>query len=341
MLRKLEYVIRRLAMSLLVLVGLSIITFTLARVIPSDPAALYIGPHPNPGDLERTREKLGLNRPLPIQYASYLGDVLSGDWGDSIATKRPVLQEIGDRWAASLELLLVAMTFAVLVGVPLGVFSARLQGSPFDVGVRTLSIVGVSLPAFWLGLLLQIIFFRNLQLLPLAGRFDTDLRFTNPIEMLTGFHLLDTVITGNWIAFKDVAWHIVLPALTLAAYPIGLIARMTRATMLEVLSQDYIRTARAYGTPESFIIYAYALKNAIGPTLTVIGLTLAYALTGTFFVEIVFNWPGLGMLTVHSLLNVDYPVIMGITLFAASGYVIINLLVDLAQAWIDPRISLG
>jgi len=339
--RKLEFVIRRIAMSILVLVGLSVITFTLARVIPSDPAALYIGPHPNPGDLERTREKLGLNRPLPVQYAYYVRDLLRGDLGDSIATKRPVLQEIGDRWPASLELLLTAMIFAVLVGVPLGVLSAQLQGSPFDVAVRTLSIVGVSMPAFWAGLLLQVVFFRNLHLLPLAGRFDTDLRFSSPIQPLTGFYLIDSAVTGNWIAFKDVAWHTVLPALTLAAYPIGLIARMTRATMIEVLSQDYIRTARAYGTPEWFTIYFYALKNAIGPTLTVIGLTLAYALTGTFFIEIVFNWPGLGLFTVHSLLNTDHPAIMGITLLAASGYVIINLMVDVAQAWIDPRISLA
>lgn len=339
--RKLEYVIRRMAMSILVLVGLSVITFTLARVIPSDPAALYIGPHPNPGDLERTREKLGLNRPLPVQYAYYVRDLLHGDLGDSIATKRPVLQEIGDRWPASLELLLTAMIFAVLVGVPLGVLSAQLQGSPFDVAVRTLSIVGVSMPAFWAGLLLQVVFFRNLHLLPLAGRFDTDLRFSSPIQPLTGFYLIDSAVTGNWIAFKDVAWHTVLPALTLAAYPIGLIARMTRATMIEVLSQDYIRTARAYGTPEWFTIYFYALKNAIGPTLTVIGLTLAYALTGTFFIEIVFNWPGLGLFTVHSLLNTDHPAIMGITLLAAAGYVIINLMVDVAQAWIDPRISLA
>lgn len=339
--RKLEFVIRRIAMSILVLVGLSVLTFTLARVIPSDPAVLYIGPHPNPGDLERTREKLGLNRPVPVQYAYYVRDLLRGDLGDSIATKRPVLQEIGDRWPASLELLLTAMIFAVLVGVPLGVLSAQLQGSPFDVAVRTLSIVGVSMPAFWAGLLLQVVFFRNLHLLPLAGRFDTDLRFSSPIQPLTGFYLIDSAVTGNWIAFKDVAWHTVLPAVTLAAYPIGLIARMTRATMIEVLSQDYIRTARAYGTPEWFTIYFYALKNAIGPTLTVIGLTLAYALTGTFFIEIVFNWPGLGLFTVHSLLNTDHPAIMGITLLAAAGYVIINLMVDVAQAWIDPRISLA
>lgn len=339
--RKLEYIVRRIAMSVLVLVGLSMITFTLARVIPSDPAALYLGPHPRPEELERAREKLGLNRPLAVQYAFYLGDVLRGDLGDSIATRRPVVQEIGDRWAASLELLITAMVMAVIFGVPLGVMSARMQGSSLDLAVRTASIVGVSLPAFWLGLLLQIVFFRNLGILPLAGRINPDLRFTHPIQTLTGFHMVDAAATGNWIAFQDAAWHLVLPALTLAAYPIGLIARMTRATMLEVLSQDYIRTARAYGTPESFIVYAYALKNAIGPTLTVVGLTFAYALTGTFFVEIVFNWPGLGLFTVHSLLNIDYPAIMGITLYAASGYVIINLLVDLAQAWVDPRISLG
>jgi len=327
-------------MSLLVLLGLSMITFTLARVIPSDPAAAYIGPHPRPEQVEMVRQRLGLGRPLYVQYLFYMRDLFRGDWGDSISTKRPVLREIGDRVEASLELLAVGMLLAVLIGVPLGVFSARFQGSPFDLFVRTVSIAGVSMPAFWLGLILQLLFFRAMHLFPLTGRFATDLRFTNPITPITGFFLLDTALTGNWVAFKDVAWHIVLPAMTLAAYPVGLVARMTRATMLEVLAQDYIRTARAYGVPERFVVYGYGLKNAIGPTLTVFGLTLAYALTGTFFIEIVFNWPGLGMFTVHSLLNVDYPAIMGITLLAAGGYVLINLVVDLVQSWIDPRISL-
>ena len=339
--QKIEYILRRLAISLLVLIGLSIITFTLSRLIPSDPAALYIGPHPNPGDLERTREKLGLNKSIPEQYLYYVRDLLQGDLGDSIASKQPVLKEIGERWPASLELLIVSMTLAVAIGIPLGVISARLQGSFFDVGVRISSIAGVSLPAFWLGLLLQIFFFRNLNVLPLAGRINADLRFTDPIQLLTGFYLIDSVLTGNWIVFKDALWHIILPAITLAAYPIGLISRMTRATMLEVLAQDYVRTARAYGIPSTFIIYVYALKNAISPTITIIGLTLAYALTGAFFVEIVFNWPGLGLFTVHSLLNVDYPSIMGITLLGAIGYVFINLVVDLIQAWIDPRIRLA
>jgi ABC-type dipeptide/oligopeptide/nickel transport system permease component len=168
----------------------------------------------------------------------------------------------------------------------------------------------------------------------------SDLRFTNPITAITHFFLIDTLLTRNWIAFKDTVYHLILPAITLAAYPIGLIARMTRAAMLEVMEQDYIRTARAYGINNVIITYFYALKNAISPTLTVIGLTVAFALTGTFFVEIIFNWPGLGDFTVRSLLNIDYPAIMGITLYGATAYVILNLVVDLLQAWIDPRISL-
>jgi peptide/nickel transport system permease protein len=232
------------------------------------------------------------------------------------------------------------MLVATLVGVPLGVLSARWQGRAPDIAIRTISIVGVSMPAFYLGLLLQILFFRNLDWLPLAGRIDSNLRFTSPVEQITHFILLDTILTSNWVAFKDALLHIILPAMTLAAYPVGLISRMTRAAMLEVLEQDYIRTARAYGIKETVITYLYALKNAISPTLTVIGLTFAFALTGTFYVEIIFNWPGLGLFTVRSLLNVDYPAIMGVTLFGAVGYVAINLVVDLLHSWVDPRISL-
>ncbi len=326
--------------SFVVLVGVSIITFFIARVIPSDAAALYIGPKARSDDIERVRKQLGLDQPLPLQYFIYMRDLLHGDLGDSIGTKRPVLVEIADRAPATLELLMAGMILAVLAGVPLGVLSARWQGKLPDLVVRTLSIVGVSMPAFFLGLLLQIIFFRSLNWLPLAGRVSSDLRFTHPVAEITNFILIDALVTRNWTALADAAVHLVLPALTLAAYPIGLIARMTRAAMLEVLQQDYIRTARAYGTRDHIIIYLYALKNAISPTLTVIGLTIAFALTGTFFVEVIFNWPGLGLFTVRSLLNVDYPAIMGMTLLGAAGYVIINLCVDIVQAWIDPRVSL-
>jgi len=338
--RRLEFILRRLLTSIFVLVGLSIITFTLARVVPTNVAAMYIGPKARTEDIARVTIQLGLDKPLPVQYLIYMRDLLHGDLGTSIGTKRPVLQELTGRLPATLELLFSGMALAVIIGIPMGVLSARWQGKPVDVFVRTISIIGVSMPAFYLGLLLQILFFRRLDLLPLAGRFSNELRFTNPINPVTNFLLLDALIGCNWIAFKDVALHLVLPALTLAAYPIGLVARMTRAAMLEVMEQDYIRTARAYGIRETIIVYLYALKNAISPTLTVIGLTVAYALTGTFFVEIIFNWPGLGLFTVHSLLNVDYPAIMGITLYGATMYVIINLVVDLLQAWIDPRISL-
>jgi ABC-type dipeptide/oligopeptide/nickel transport system permease component len=339
--RKLEYVLRRLLLSVGVLVGMTLITFALTRVIPSNPAALYLGPRARPADIERINERFGFNRPLIEQYFSYLGSLLRGDLGDSIATKRPVAQELTDRLAATLELVGAAALLSVLIGIPLGAVSSILKGKSVDVGVRSFSIIGVSLPAFWLGLLLQLLFAHALNLFPVAGRVDGGLRFTNPISTITGFYLIDTLLTGNWIALQDVIAHLFLPALTLAAYPIGLIARMTRATMLEVLGQNYIRTARAYGVADSVIIFRYALKNAVGPVLTVIGLTLAFSLTGAFYVEIIYNWPGLGLFTARSFLNLDYPAIMGMTLFGASGYIGINLVVDLLQAWIDPRISLS
>lgn len=338
--RLLDFILRRSFTALFVLVGVSLITFFLSRVIPSDAAALYIGPKARTEDIERVHKQLGLDKPLPVQYAVYMSELLHGDLGNSISTKRPVTQEIAERLPATLELLFMGIFIAILIGVPLGVLSARWQGSPLDVFVRTISIVGVSMPAFYLGLLMQIAFFRNLDVLPLAGRVDSDLRFVSPIQPITSFLLFDSLVTLNWVAFKDVFLHLILPAFTLAAYPIGLIARMTRAAMLEVLQQDYIRTARAYGIQQWVITYMYTLKNAISPTLTVIGLTVAYALTGTFFVEVIFNWPGLGLFTVRSLLNVDYPAIMGVTLFGAGGYVLINMIVDLMQAWIDPRIRL-
>ena len=336
-----EFILRRLLTAIFVLIGVSVITFSISHVVPTDPAALYLGStKARPEDLERIRLKLGLDRPLPVQYAIYMNDLFHGDLGTSIATKRPVLQELTDRLPATLELLFFGMFIATLIGVPLGVVSARWQGTWADVFVRIISIFGVSMPAFYLGLLMQIVFFRNLGLFPLSGRVDSDLRFTSPIDPITSFFLLDSFLTLNWVALKDVFLHLILPAFTLAAYPIGLIARMNRAAMLEVLSQDYIRTARAYGIKQWIITYWYALKNAISPTLTVIGLTVAYSLTGTFFVEVIFNWPGLGLFTVRSLLALDYPAIMGMTLLGASGYVIINLIVDLLQTAIDPRIRL-
>lgn len=339
--QKLEYTLLRMFLSVFVLLGMTVVTFALTRIVPSNPAALYLGVRARPEQIEAAIEELGLNDPLPVQYVRYLGDLLHGNLGESLATRRPVSLEISSRLSATGELLIAALIIAVLVGIPLGVFSAQLHGKPADVFVRAFSIIGVSLPQFWLGLLLQLVFGLWLDWFPIASRVDSTLRFTSPIEHITGLFIVDSLLTGNWVAFKDVAWHLILPAVTLAAYPIGLIARMTRATMLEVMGQNYIRTAEAYGLNRYLIVYKYALKNAIIPTLTVIGLTFAYSLTGAFYVEIIFNWPGLGLFTARSFLSLDFPAIMGVTLFGATGYIIINLVIDLLQAYIDPRVSLS
>ena len=336
-----RFIARRLAGSIAVLFGLSVITFALARLVPSNPAAVYIGPKARPEDIARVTEQLGLDRPLPVQYLVYMRDMLSGNWGTSIGTKQPVLSDILSRLPATLELVFAAMLIAIPLGILLGIVAARWPRKLPDGLVRLISIIAVSLPAFWLGLLLQILFFRTLDLLPLTGRVGADLRFTSPIASISGFYLVDSALTGNWTAFLDVTWHLILPAITLAAYPLGLIARMTRAAMLEAMAQDYIRAARASGIGVRLMVYRLALKNALIPVTTVVGLTLAYCITGTFFVEVVFNWPGLGTMAVKGILNLDFPVIMGITLFGAMAYVVINLVVDITQSWLDPRTRLA
>ena len=339
--RKAEFLISRLGSAIGVLFGVSLITFTLARVIPSNLASEYVGAHARPAQIARAAHQLGLDRPIPVQYLHYLADAATGNLGVSVATRRPVLSDIGARLPNTLALLAAGMTFAIAAGVLAGAASARWRGRWVDTLLRPVSILGVSFPAFWLGLLLQIGFFRALGWLPLSGQMTTDLQFTDPVHPVTHFLLLDAALTGNWTAFGDVAAHLVLPALTLGAFPAGLIARMIRGSMLEALNEDYIRTARAYGLPERLITFSYALRNAIGPTLAVIGLSFAYALTGSFFVEVIFDWPGLGQYTVNSLLALDYPAIMGVTLLGAAAYIVINLLVDLAQAWADPRVAIA
>lgn len=323
------------------LFGVASLVFVLTRAIPSDPASLYLGPRARPAEITEINQRFGFDRPIAEQYVRYVRALAGGDLGMSLATKRPVALELVARLAATLELLAWAMLIAVVVGVLLGVASTRLRGRSSETVVRVTSVIGVSMPAFWLGLLLQLLFVHVLDWFPVAGRVDGGLRFVSPLETVTGFYLFDALVTGNLTAFRDAFMHLVLPAVTLAAYPIGLVTRMTRAAMLEVLSQDYIRTARAYGLSEARIHGKLALRNAIGPTLTVMGLTLAFLLTGAFYVEVIFNWPGLGSFTVRSLLNLDYPAVLGMALFGAGGYVVVNLVVDLAQALVDPRVRVS
>jgi ABC-type dipeptide/oligopeptide/nickel transport system permease component len=333
-----KFVLRRIGSSVLVLLGASVITFILSRVIPSDPALAYIGPKATLQQAANLRNKLGLDQPLPIQYIKYLRDMITGNWGYTISTKQPVLHEILTRLPATLELIIVAIVFATVVGIFFGVVAAHNRGRFSDGVIRIMAIAEVSMPAFWLGLLLQLLFVGRLGWFPATGEFDPELKFINPIHKITGFPLFDSIITGNFYATGNGLKHIVLPALTLSAYSLGLITRMVRANLLEVLSQDYIKVARAYGIKERVVLYRLALRNALPPIATVIGLSAAYLLTGTFFVEEVFNWPGIGSFATTSLLNVDYPAIMGVTLLGAVGYLTINLAVDLIQAQLDPRV---
>lgn len=337
----LRYVITRLMWLVFVLLGLCAITFTLSRIVPSDPAASYLGPRPRLEQVEKVRVQLGLDKPLYIQFAYYLRDLSHGDLGESLRTHRPVLQGIWEHLPASLELMIIGIFIALLVGIPLGVISAKKENTAMDHLSRLFSVANVSMPAFWLAMIFQIVFFRWLGILPIVGRIDTVVSLVSPIKEITGFYTLDTLITGNWAAFKSALAHLVLPSLSLAAYSTGLIARMTRSTMLEVLREDYITTARAIGVSEREILFIQALRNALGPTLTTAGLCFAYMLTGTFFVEIIFSWPGLGTYTTNAIFLNDYPVIMGVTILMAMFYVVVNLLVDLLLAVADPRIRLG
>lgn len=335
-----SYIVRRLLLLVLVLFGISIITFIVVRLVPSDPAAMYVGGLARPEAIARAEEELGLDKPLYQQYAIYLRDTVGGDWGTSLTTKRPVLSDILHFLPASLQLVTLAMLLAVVLGIPLGIASARWEGSWIDHVGRLVAVVGVSFASFSIAILLQVVFCRGLDLLPVAGAMSTEVSQVSPINEITGFTLLDALISGNTVGFRDALAHMILPALAIAAYPAGVIARMTRSTMLETLETGFVRMERAGGIPERWITGKWALKPAMGPVATVIGLTFAYALIGTFYVEMVFSYPGLGQYTVNAITSLDYPIIMGVTLLIAGVYVVVNLLVDLVLAWLDPRVVL-
>jgi len=335
-----SYILRRVLLSLFVLMGVSIVTFLLAWVVPSNPAIRWVGPRATPEQVARARMELGLDRPVYFRYLMYMKNFLQGEWGISIMTHQPVLRDIATYLPATLELLICGMLIAVIVGIPFGVISAAKNVSLLDHLIRLFSIAGVAVPTFWLGMLFQLIFFKELRLLPSGGRIDTIIMVTSPMQKITGFFLVDSIITGNFGAFKSALTHLILPSLTLAAYPLGLTVRMTRATMLEVLNENYVQTARAIGLKEARVLYIHALRNALGPVLTVLALSFAYSLTGTFLIESVFSWPGLGNYAAKAIPSADYPAIMGLTILVTLFYITLNLFVDLALAFLDPRIRL-
>lgn len=333
------YIVRRILLGVLVLFGVITITFFIVRIVPSDPAARWVGPKATAQQIAEAEKKLGLDKPLYVQYGRYISGLARGDWGISIRTKQPVLADLREYVPATLELVIVSMILALVLGIPLGVTAAVKQDRWPDHFCRFFSVGSVSLPTFWLGMTLQLIFFSRLRVLPLGGRLSDLVRMMSPVEKITGLILFDSLITGNYVAFFDAIKHIILPSVTLAAYPIGLVARMTRSSLLEVLNEDYIRAARAYGLPERTVILSYALKNAMGPTITVLALSAGYSLVNTFLIEAIFNWPGLGSYAALSVITSDYTAIMGVTIFAACSYVFLNLAADILLA-IDPRVRL-
>jgi len=334
------YIVRRLALALFIVVGATIITFFLTRVIPSDPAMLWVGRFATAEQLEAARDRLGLDAAWHTQYFRYVWRLLHGDLGLSLRTHKPVGQELATRLPASIELILVGMTFGLIVGVGLGCLSAAKPNSIFDQFARFFSVGGVALPQFWFAMILQLTFGKLLGILPLAGRMDLRLQFAHPIQLRTGFFLLDALLSGNWTALGSSTLHLILPAITLAAYPIGMSARLTRAKMIEVLNEDYIRTARAFGIRETRIFGRFALRNALGPVVTLTAISLVYTLVGTFLIESIFAWPGIGSYTAQAILSNDVSVILGVTLLVAILTVVLNLAADLVLAFLDPRIRL-
>lgn len=319
------------------LLGITLLVFAFLHLIPGDTATVMAGERASPEQVEALRERLGLNEPLPIQYFKFLGGLLSFNLGNSIISGIPVIQEIRSRWPASFELAVASMLFAVVIGVPAGIIAAVKKDKWVDNTAMTVSLIGVSMPVYWLGLLLIYLFAVNLGWLPPSGRIGVDVG--NAFRPITGFFILDAILRFDFRALGNVLSHLVLPAIALGTIPLAIIARITRSAMLEVLSQDYIRTARAKGLIERWVIMKHALKNALLPVITIIGLQFGTLLSGAILTETIFSWPGIGSWIYQGILNRDYPVVQGGVVFVSVAFVLVNLLVDLSYALFDPRIQ--
>lgn len=338
-----EYVVRRIFLLVFVLIGVTFITFFLSQVL-LDPLSLYLTEKTRAGAIPAIIAHYHLNDPWPIRYGVYVLNLLKGDWGYSRSLSQPVLQGLLERFPATLELTIAAMLWILLMGIPAGTISALKKNKLPDHVTRVFALAGVSSPIFWLGLILQLVFFYYFQLiglphLPSNGRIDPSLAIDYPITTITGLMVLDTLITGNWVMFEDSLAHLVLPSFALGFVGLGVIMRIMRSSMLEVLRHDYIILARSKGLPERAVIYKHALKNAMIPTVTVAGLVVAALLGGAPLTETVFGWPGMGRLAVDAIGRNDAPLIMGFTLIAALILVLANLGVDILYAYLDPRIK--
>jgi peptide/nickel transport system permease protein len=330
------YILRRLALLVPVILGVLVLVFIISYIIPADPARAWAGPQAREEQIQALRDRYHLDDPVYMQIYHYLRNlILDFDLGVSVTSGRPVLTDLRSFFPATFEMAIFAFLLAILIGIPLGVISALRRNKPLDHLSRFVALGGVSTPLFWSALLMQLVFYYKLGWLPAIGRLSVD------IERYTGFVLLDSLLNGNLAAFGDAAKHLVLPVVTLAFYTMGYLVRITRASMLEVLEAEYVNTARAKGLPRKIVIYRHALKNAIVPPLTLLGMTFGRLLGGTVLLETIFAWPGMGRYAAGSIVQVDLPAVVGFTLVTALVMILSNLVVDVLYSVIDPRVRMG
>ena len=331
----LKIIVKRVGFLMVVLLLVSVATFLMARVVPGDPAQVIAGPHASAETVQAIRHQMGLDQPLPVQYGKYVAGLTHGDLGISTATQRPVAEDLLTFFPASLELVFYSFVIALVIGVPLGIISAVKRESKVDYVARVISIGGLSLPTFWFGLILILVFYASLGLLPSSGRLASTLP---PPPHITGLYTVDSVLTGYWATFADAVKHLVLPVIALSYVQLAMIVRQLRSSMIDALSQDYVRTARACGLSSWTVIMRFGLRNALVPMVTVVAVSFGSLLGGAVITETVFGWPGMGNYVVHSIQSLDFPAIMGFTIVIAVVYVLINLLADLINLALNPVI---
>ena len=335
-----SFLFKRFLLLFLTIFGVVIITFSLSRVLHGDPALLILGEHPTAEQLESVNEKLGLNKPLIEQFWIYITDLARGDLGTSLRTKTPVSFELKNRFTATFELVTIALFLAILIGFPLGVLSAYYRNTKLSLFIRTISFTSFALPVFWSGMLLQILLFGELGWFPLQGRISAQFQ-SSELSVQTGILVMDTLISGNWKMFLDVIRHITLPVICLSFSILGIIIRTVRSAALENIQQDYFMTYQTFGFGPLIILFRYALRNSLILSVTVVGLVYGMLLGGSFLVESIFDWPGLGHFGYLSISTSDLPSVMGVTILYSAVYVMINFLVDIACHYLDPRLRIG
>jgi peptide/nickel transport system permease protein len=331
-----QLVLRRLGFLVFVLLGISFITFMLSHVVPADPVRLFAGPRAGPKAIAAIKHQYGFDLPLWQQYVRYLGGLLHLDFGYSLTSHRPVADDLHDYLPATIELTLAAILWVLVIGIPLGTVSAIWRNSAVDHVGRLLSITGVALPAFWLGLMVQLLLFDRMGWFPAGDRLGSNL---TPPQHITGLYTIDSLLAGNLGLFWQSVYHLFLPSLVLAYGSLAVLTRQVRASMLEVMPQEYVRTARAKGLPRRRVLIRHALRNALLPATTVMGLQVGFLLGGALLVEDVFSWPGIGRYATLATTTLDYNAVMAVTIVAAGIYVVVNLLIDILYLMLDPRIS--